>query len=293
VRAWIKKGCIVCAATAVLGLLVVLAVGGLFLLQSRSLDPEERQLAQAVVPAPGEASIVLPGKVVLSLSSAAVTVEAGPAGEPIRVESDFDPEVHRMEQSFSADEGGSWVYRLDFHEKRLLHVSVFSVWMGKRSPEVRVVLPRDLLFALEGKMTGGYLTLDLAGLALTDVDLELDRGVFDLDVSEPLPLPLERMSVRGRIGTTRLLSLGNASPQELYVQHGLGFAQTDLSGEWMNSAEIEVRVAFGGGELRLPRGVRIEGLDRGIGSLADDAEIPVPTLRIKTHSDAGDIHVVD
>jgi len=290
-KAWLRKGCLVCAWTAALAALVLLAVGGLFVLQRFAEQPEPRRLSQDLPPVPAEGPR-RPGKVVLSLSSASVIVEAGPAGGSIRVESDFDPDVHRLEQSFRGSESGDWVYCLDFHEKRLLHVSVVGVWLGRRSPEVRVVLPRDLPLALEATMEGGYLTLDLAGLTLTTVDVELDRGVLGLDVSEPLPLPLQRMNVEGRIGTMFLSSLGNASPAELRVHHGMGAALVDLRGRWSSDADVGFSVAFGDGRLRLPRGVRIEGLEGSLRAPAEE-EVPLPTLRITTHFAVGDITVVD
>lgn len=294
-KAWLKKGCFIGAGAAALGLVVLLVVGGTFLVQHSLEEAEEKRLVQELRPAPAGDPPEPPGKVLLSLSSAAVTVMAGPANEPIRVESNFDPDVFRLEQSYQEDEAGGWVYSLDFHEKSLFHVSVVGIWVGKRAPELRIVLPRDHPIALEARMTGGFFIIDLAGLALTTVDLELSRGVIDLDVSEPLPAPLERMSVKGRMGAMRLLSLGNASPGALRVQHGVGFAQVDLRGSWLNDADVEFLVAFGNGELRLPRDVRIEGLDSGVRPLggAADEEIPKPTLRITTHFDAGDIRVED
>ena len=291
-KVWLKKGLLVCGWAAALGLVVLLALGGLFLVQRLAENPQPKRLTRELPPLTGDAPRQLPGRVVLSLSSAAVSVEAGPAGAPVRVESDFDPDVHRLEQSFREDESGSWVYRLDFHEKRLLHVSVVGVWLGRRSPEVRIVLPRDLPLALDARMEGGYLTLDLAGLSLTTVHVELDRGVLGLDVSEPLPVPVERMHVSGRIGTMFLSSLGNASPAELRVHHGMGAALVDLHGRWSGDADVGFTVAFGNGKLRLPRGVRIEGIEGSLRSPVEE-EIPPPTLRVTTHFDVGDIQVID
>jgi hypothetical protein len=295
VKPWLKKGCLACSGAVVLGLLVLLVIAGIFFVQHSREQPREQRLTQEIPGGFEQAEAGTPGKVVLSLSSAAVFVEAGPPGEPIRVVSDFDPRVHRMTQTFEEDDVRGWRYRLDFHEKRLLHVSVVRVWLGKRSPEVRVFLPPDLPHALQVKMAGGYLTLDLADLTLTTVDVELDRGVLDLDVSEPLTIPLERMQVGGRIGAMRLSSLGNASPAKLRVRHGVGASQVDLTGVWRIDSDIEYRVAFGGGELYLPRGIRIEGLDRGVRPLARDEseELSTPTLRISTHFDVGDIRVTD
>jgi hypothetical protein len=290
VNPWLRKGCFACAAVFALGLLVAIVFGGIFLLQQLSVEPEKKRLVQQAPPV-GSA----PGRVVFSLSSAAVTIKAGPAGGPIRVESIFDPDVHRLEQNYDEDGTGSWTYRLDFHEKNVLHVSVVSIWLGKRSPEVMVEIARDLPFALETKMTGGYLSLDLAGLDLTTASVELDRGVLGLVVSEPLQAPMQRLSVKGRMGAMMLRSLGNASPKELHMQHGIGAALVDLSGRWLRDADVNFQVAFGEGELRLPDGVNIEGLDGAPLRLLRpaDEEISTPTLRIATHSDVGDIHVVD
>jgi len=288
-KSWLRRGCFACAAVLVLGLLAAIVIGATFLVQRVSLEPEEERLVQQVRTAGS-----LPGKVVLSLSSAAVRVKAGPAGGPIRVESDFDPDVHRLEQNHETDGSGGWTYRLDFHERRLLHVAVVSVWLGARSPEVTVEIPSDLRFALEAEMKGGYLTLDLAGMDLTAADVELDRGVLGLRVSEPLHAPMERLSVKGRMGTMLLQSLGNASPRVLQVQHGIGAALVDLGGSWLRDADFEFRVAFGNGKMRLPEEVHVEGPDGAPLRLFDpsDEEIPRPTLHISTHFDVGDIQVL-
>jgi hypothetical protein len=279
-----------CAAVFGLGLLIAIVLGGTFLVQQISLEPAERRLVQRAPPGGST-----PGRVVLSLSSAAVTVKAGPAGGAIRVESNFDPDVHRLEQSYDEDGAGGWTYRLDFHEKKLLHVSVASIWLGRRSPEVMIEIPRDLRLALEAKMEGGYLTLDLAGLELTTAGVELDRGVLGLIVSEPLRVPMERLSVKGRMGTMVVRSLGNASPNEIQLQHGIGAAYVNLSGRWLRDADVDLQVAFGVGELKLPEDVKIEGLDGAPLPLLHpaDEEIPTPTLRVSTHFDFGDIRVVD
>jgi hypothetical protein len=288
VKPWVKNVVFACAAACGLVLLAAVGVGGTFVVQQVSLEPEEARLVQQ----PPTAAAA-PGRVVLSLSSAAVTVRAGPAGGSIRVESSFDPDVHGLEQSY--DEDGSWIYRLDFHEKRLLHVAVASVWLGKRSPEVTIEIPRDLPLALEAKMEGGYLVLDLAGLEITAADIELDRGVLGLTVSEPLRVPMERLSVRGRIGTMFVRSLGNASPRVLRLRHGVGVAHVDLGGRWVRDADVDFQVVLGDGELTLPDDVHVVGRDGGPLGLVRAAGdgVPTPTLRVSTDSDVGEIRVID
>jgi hypothetical protein len=266
---------------------IVLAVGAICVVQHLSEKPEAHLLSHDAPPAG-----LRQGKVVLSLSSAMVMLAAGPPGGPLRVESSFDPDVYTLVQQFQEGDTDDWTYRLDFHEKSVLHISVIGIWLGKRSPEVTVLIPPDLPFDLEAKMDGGHLVMDFANLALSTADVELDRGVLLISASDPMDVPMKRMSVRSRIGTMRLDRLGNASPATLDVQHRLGVAQVYLDGPWRADAEIDFQVAFGTGELRLPADVRIDGLGRPL-EIPAEREIPLPTLRIGTHSVVGGIRVTD
>ena len=266
---------------------IVLAVGAIFLVQHLSERPEAHLLSHDAPPAG-----LGRGKVVLSLSSAMVLLSAGPPGGPLRVESSFDPDVYTLVQQYQGSDAEDWTYRVDFHEKTVLHISVIGIWLGKRSPEVTVLIPPDLPFDLEATMTGGYLVMDFAELALSTAEVELDRGVLLISVSDQMDVPMERLSVRSRIGTMRLDRLGDASPAALDVHHSLGAAQVNLQGGWRADAHIDFQVAFGTGALRLPGDVRISGLGRPLEAPVE-REIPLPTLRIGTRSNVGGIRVTD
>ena len=266
--------------------IIVFAVGTLFLVQHMSEEPEAHLLSHDVPPAG-----LRPGKIVLSLSSAMVTLAAGPPGGPLRVESNFDPDVYTLAHRYEEGDDGDWTYHLDFHEKSVLHISVIRIWLGKRSPEVTVLVPPDLPFDLEATMEGGYLVTDFANLNLSTADVELDRGVLQILVSDPMDVPMKRLSVRGTTGTVFLNRLGNASPERLDVRHKLGVARVDLRGQWRSDADIDFQVAFGNGELALPDDVKIDGLGPSSLEFPSEHEIPLPTLRIGTHTSVGDIRV--
>ena len=265
--------------------ITVLAVCALFLVQHATEKPEAHILSHD---APLDA--LRRGRVVLSLSSAMVTLRAGPPEEPLRVESTFDPDVYTLAHRYEEDGNGDWTYDLEFHEQRLLHVSVIGVWLGKRSPEVTVVIPAELPFDLEATMKGGHLVMDFANLALSTADVELDRGVLQIFVSEPMGTPMEQLMVRSKTGTMRLGSIGNASPGRLDVSHRLGAARVDLRGRWRTDADITFRSAFSDGELQLPSNVTINGLGLPL-DVFPEQEIPLPTLSIGTRSSVGDIRV--
>ena len=266
---------------------VVLAAVGIGLVQHLSETPQPHVVSHDAPPAG-----LRQGKIVLSLSSAMVVVAAGPPGGPLRVESSFDPDVYSMEQQYREADTGEWTYRVDFHEKTVLHFSVIGIWLGKRSPVVTVLIPPDLPFDLEARMRGGYLVMDFAGLALSAADVELDRGVLQISVSDPLDVPMERLSVRSRIGTMLADRIGNASPAALDVQHRVGAARVDLRGSWRSDSDIDLRVALASGELRLPDDVKVYGLGRRLDPPAE-RELRLPTLWIGTHTNVGSIRVAD
>ena len=273
------------AASACVGS-IALAIGVIFLVQYLSEEPQQHLLSHDAPPAG-----LRRGKIVLSLSSAMVILAAGPPGGPLRVESNFDPDVYTLGQHYQEGDDNGWTYRLDFHEKRLLHISVIGIWLGKQSPVVTVLIPPDLPFDLETTMKGGYLVMDFAKLALSSADVELNRGVLQVFVSDPMDVPMESLRVRSRIGTMRLDQVGNASPTRLDVHHRHGVAQLDLDGRWRADAEVDFRVTFATSELQLPDNVRIQGLGRPL-ELPSGREIPLPTLRIGAHSGFGNIRVI-
>ena len=208
----------------------VLAVGGIFLVQHLSEKPEAHRLTHDAPPAG-----FVQGKVVLSLSSALVMLAAGPQGGPLRVESSFDPDVYTLAQQYREGDQEDWTYRLDFHEKTVLHISVIGIWLGKRSPMVTVLIPPDLPFDLEATMEGGCLAVDVADLALSNADVELNRGVLHMSVPDPMDVPMERLRVRSRIGTMRLVGLGNASPASQKTGNRLSHAISTMPMPMANS----------------------------------------------------------
>ena len=104
---------------------IILAVGVIFLVQYLSEEQEAHVLSHDPPPAS-----VRRGKIVLSLSSAMVILAAGPPGGPLRVESSFDPDVYTLVQQYHEGDTEDWTYRVDFHERSVLHVSVIGIWLG-------------------------------------------------------------------------------------------------------------------------------------------------------------------
>jgi hypothetical protein len=126
-------------------------------------------------------------------------------------------------------------------------------------------------------------TLSLGGLHLTH--LKLDAGAADISVrfDEPNQGRLESMEVRSGAARLEFLGLGNASPDELWFDGGLGTYTFDFRGDWQRSSTAHIQAGASQVSLRVPRdiGVRVcpGDLRRGeYGGLKQDGDCYVNDL---------------
>jgi hypothetical protein len=149
-------------------------------------------------------------------------------------------------------------------------------WKLAFSPEVP--LEMDI------KTGAGQGDLDLTGLQLEELDIDLGAGDFSVVFNAPNPAQMSRFTLDVGAASLEIAGVGNASPQDMIVQGGVGEITLDLTGDWDNSADIEVTAGVGRLKLRLPDdvGVRVEvkgglsnveasGLRRSGGAYVNDA----------------------
>lgn len=130
--------------------------------------------------------------------------------------------------------------------------NVHNQWNLALSPAV------PLAVALDAGAGDG--DLDLSGLQIEALDLDLGAGDFEIHFDEPNGAQMSELAID--VGAARLQAtgLGNASPRELYVQSGAGDVVLALTGEWSNSCAARITAGAGSLTLRLPDdvGVRVE-----------------------------------
>jgi hypothetical protein len=149
-------------------------------------------------------------------------------------------------------------------------------WKLAFSPEVP--LEMDI------KTGAGQGDLDLTGLQREELDIDLGAGDFSVVFNAPNPAQMSRFTLDVGAASLEIAGVGNASPQDMIVQGGVGEITLDLTGDWDNSADIEVTAGVGRLKLRLPDdvGVRVEvkgglsnveasGLRRSGGAYVNDA----------------------
>lgn len=298
-KSFLKYGCFGCAGVVVLCVLLLVVLGATAFFQTQSATVEERRLEQDLPRAEPSADFAIPvaeGRVVLDLAEAEFEIEPADPGEPLRVEASFDSNSFELVESREDDGEGGWIYRLSFRSTRTFNLGTLRSWFGGNPPRVHVFLPLDVPMALEGRLQKGPTTMELGKLWLTEIDLDFSRGALLLGVSDPLAAPARSVVINGKMGALVARTLGNTSAQRMEIHGGMGAVVADLRGHWLNDSEIEVTVAMGGGEVRLPQDVTIRGLSDQFARYntgpEPDAELPRPTLDVYVHFDMGNLDVV-
>lgn len=241
------------------------------------------------------AADVAPGRVMLDLSAGEFFVRPGEPGEPLRVEASFDSASFELEEELTDNGAEGWSYRVKFGARG----GFFGLLRGKEvDNRVTVVIPRGRPITLVGEIGLGESEIDLGGLWLREVDLDLGAGEHLVEFSEPTLEPVPSIRLEGWAGELGIRSLGNASPTTTRIEHSFGETRVDLRGAWRNDGEVEVNFGFGECRLRQPDNAHLTlgkiSMTAGERRISiDDLELPegAPTVRISASGKAGEIRV--
>jgi len=315
-RGCFKIGCLGCLGVATLVLLVIVVLVVLGLLtggREERFEPIERAYRVRAAGSPGtveirrsdepgqaliahEIDVAEPGRIVLDLNRGSFEVRPGPPGESIRLEGRYDAGHFDLTESYETYGETGWTYRVSF-DQRGFGIRPF-VQHEPSENLVRLIVPRDAPIVLEGRVGIGESELELGGLWLLGVDLDIGIGEHTVSFGEPLPIPMGRLRLDASIGALIVDRIGNASPREVWVKHSIGEVGVDLRGPWRRDAEVFVRCGIGECDVRVPRNVDLE-VDRAsvtIGEASRPHDRPAPeagrpTLKLSVSGNIGEVQV--
>jgi hypothetical protein len=315
-RGCFKTGCLGCLGLGALVLFIVVVLVVLGLLTGRGeerIEPVDVAHRIPAIESPvaaeaeprlerdpalmtDEIDVSEPGRIVLDLNRGTFEVRPGPAGESIRLEGRYDAGRFELTESYETYGETGWTYRVSFDQRG------FGIRPFVSSEElenlIRLIVPRDAPIVLEGRIGTGESDLELGGLWLLDVDLDIGVGEHAVSFDEPLPIPLGRLRLDTSIGVLSLRDVGNASPRSVWVKHSIGETGVDLRGAWRRDAEVFVSCGIGACDVRVPRNVGLE-LDRASVMLGESSgprtrpapEAGKPTLRLSVSGNIGEVRV--
>lgn len=316
---WIKYGCGGCLAVVAVIALVIGVVLGVVSFRIKSEKVEQSELAPdlpvVVQPAPVAgveptatpappavgSTVGLPGteptrgvrrgRVKIDAQQGGFIIEAAPPGGSLRVLPKYDRTSYELiEQMDTHAEGDiAWTYELRFRQTGSWVLSALKAMMGGTPTEIRVQLPLDVPIDLEIAVAQGGAQMQLGGLWLTDLKLDLTQGGFAVGIDRPLREPVERIQLNGKMGGMAISGIGNASPRQLVCDFSMGGLELDLGGAWQRDAEIRLTANMAGGKVRLPKDVRIEGVPSQRIEPLPSTDLPVPTLRFVVSASSGEL----
>lgn len=112
--------------------------------------------------------------------------------------------------------------------------------------------------AMDLKMGAGKGTLDFSGLQITELDIDMGAGDFEVRFDEPNQAEMRRLTLDAGASKLRVQGIGNAGPEHVTVQGGAGDITLDFTGDWPDSADIDITAGVGTLALRLPDDVGVE-----------------------------------
>ncbi len=320
----VKYGCVGCLSIMALGVGLIFLVSAIHL-SSEPEDPrpEVRQAEHDLPPAPDlpgyplndapEIPQVLPlpeledfpepatraGRIVLDLKMGDFTIRPGPAGEPIRVEADYDASSFELSETFTPSEDGDWTYEVSFGSKRGWLGMILGGGRHNVDNEVELIIPRGYPVDIVGEVGMGELEADLGGLWIRRVDLEFGAGDHFIEFRDPLPFPMESFRTDASIGSVEVRNLGDASPRSVEIDHGIGELFLDLKGAWRGDSDVEIDFGIGECRLWLPDDIHVD-IDRASVSIGESSIDPpsgdaipadAPTMRIEMSGSVGEVRI--
>jgi len=128
-------------------------------------------------------------------------------------------------------------------------------WELEFSPQIPLSMKLDL--------GAGDGELDFTGLQVTDLDLDTGAGDFEVRFDEPNRAEMESLTLDTGASKLEVRGIGNASPEQVRIQGGVGDITLDFTGAWARSADVYVTAGVGSLTLRLPDNVGVQVETKG------------------------------
>ena len=121
----------------------------------------------------------------------------------------------------------------------------WGVPTGNTRNEWELELSPEIPLQMNLNIGAGSGELDLTGLQLTDLDLKMGAGNFDVRFDKPNEVRMSNFSLDTGAAKLEVWGIGNADPERVRVQGGVGNITLDFTGDWTHSAEVQVTAGVG------------------------------------------------
>lgn len=220
-----------------LGLFAVTFASG----SARTMDQEKK-----VIPADGAQRVNLD----LNFGLGELTISPGSGADVAVI--DLDRDLSRVRESFEYETRGGTAYvtlesrprskshNLDSHD------NIWDMTLSNRLP-------------IDARLEIGVCEADveLGGLPLTGLKVEMGAASGTISFSEPNPKRLKEINIEAGASSLKLLDLGNARFDYMKFSGGAGSFDLDFRGKFEGESEVVIEVGVASADIILPEGVAV------------------------------------
>jgi hypothetical protein len=299
--------------------MIVLIVGGVAIavVWARSTvaqlgDTTPRQVERSIAIAPADAASAAaaakpgaaparvagdPLRLGVDLQEGSFEIKPGPPGDRIQVQGRFSEALYELTERKS--EGGADRTTIRFRSKAPWWARALSgIGDDDNQPHLTVLIPAGVPIDLSLRVAMGESRIDLGGLTLTELGLDLSMGDHKLDFRTPVVGGMRHLRLNTRMGNISVENLGNARAKAMDASGSMGNLTADLGGAWQPGDEAEMSFTHSMGEVtvNVPSNVRLEAdvrdsenRDSSRPIERDDATDPkAPLLKVRVSSSMGE-----
>jgi len=245
-----------------------------------------------------------PLRLTIDLAEGDFTIGPGPAGGQVQVEGTYAEGLYELEEKNDTDEANRARTTIRFRAKAPMWARVLA-GIGNdrgRRPDMTVLIPAGVPIDLTLRVGLGESRIDLGGLTLKELGVDLSMGNHELDFREPVVEGLRRVRLNASMGNVSIENLGNARAQSIDSSGSMGNLTADLGGAWQPGAKADLSFDHSMGELRLrvPAQVRLEADVRNAqggrtenrpSAEGEPSDPAAPVLRLRVSTSMGESRI--
>jgi hypothetical protein len=223
-------------------------------------------------------------------------------GEPngrVEVKGQFSEALHELTQRTETQNGTSRT-TIRFRPKAPMWARMLAGMTNddNNRPRLTLLIPPGVPIDLSLNVSMGESSIDLGGLTLSGLGLDLSTGNHEVNFRQPVVDGMTRFRLNARMGNVRVQNLGNARAKSVDASSSMGNLTADLGGEWKPGSEAELSFSQSMGEVHVsvPNKVRLqadvrdaEGKTQKIGPDDDETKDPkAPVIKVRVSSSMGE-----
>ena len=240
-----------------------------------------------------------PMQLQVELQEGSFDIKPGEPNGRLQVEGRFSEALYELTQRTETQNGKART-TIRFKSKAPMWARMLA-GMGNddsNRPRLTLLIPPGVPIELSLNVSMGESRIDLGGLTLSDLGLDLSMGNHEVDFRQPVVDGMTRFRLNTRMGNVRVANLGNARAKSVDASGSMGNLTADLGGDWRPGSEAELSFSQSMGEVRVnvPTKVRLEadvrdaeGKTRTVPSDADETKDPkAPVIKLRVSSSMGE-----